>query len=143
MEKLELKHLSPYLGYVLKCEILNYKCDYVGNKYGILNGLYQSGGLQYYTFGSRDIAGKTSDLIKPILRPLSDIQDKNTIAFYKLDSIDLELIDIQEWTEELIHMLKSKDKFQPEQFEYLFSQHFDVFGLIESGLAIDINTLKQ
>jgi len=29
------------------------------------------------------------------------------------------------------------------QFEKLISWHFDVFGLIEKGLAIDINTLKE
>ena len=28
-------------------------------------------------------------------------------------------------------------------FEYLLKNHFDVFGLIEKGLAIDINTLEK
>ena len=32
---------------------------------------------------------------------------------------------------------------QLQLFEYLFEHHFDVYGLIEKGLAIDINTLKE
>lgn len=28
-------------------------------------------------------------------------------------------------------------------FEYLFANHYDVFGLIDQGLAIDINTIKE
>ena len=28
------------------------------------------------------------------------------------------------------------------ELNYLFENHFDVYGLIEKGLAIDINTLK-
>ncbi len=32
--------------------------------------------------------------------------------------------------------------FNIEAFEYLFQHHFDVYGLIEQGLAIDINTIK-
>lgn len=32
---------------------------------------------------------------------------------------------------------------QYEKFEKLFEWHFDVFGLIESGLAIDANTLTE
>lgn len=31
---------------------------------------------------------------------------------------------------------------QFEVFQYLFSHHFDMFGLIDKGLAIDINTQK-
>ena len=31
--------------------------------------------------------------------------------------------------------------YQSEMFEYLFANHYDVYGLIEKGLAIDINTL--
>jgi len=30
-----------------------------------------------------------------------------------------------------------------EAYSLLFKWHFDVFGLIKKGLAVDINTLKQ
>ena len=73
MEKLELKHIAPYFAYGLKCEILNYKCDYVGEKYGIINGYYFYAGEPHYTFKTREESGKRGDLIKPILRPLSDL----------------------------------------------------------------------
>ena len=51
------------------------------------------------------------------------------------------LIDFEEWKQELIHLLKQKEPFQYRQFEILFKNHIDVFGLIEKNLAIDINTL--
>ena len=34
------------------------------------------------------------------------------------------------------------EKLPYEVMEYLFEWHFDVFGLIENNLAIDINTIK-
>ena len=30
-----------------------------------------------------------------------------------------------------------------DQWQKLFEWHFDVFGLIDAGLAIDINTLEK
>lgn len=46
------------------------------------------------------------------------------------------------------HQLKSENIWIPqkvtqqlEMFQYLFENHFDVFGLIDAGLAIDINTI--
>ncbi|NDV77881.1 hypothetical protein [Dysgonomonas sp. 511] len=32
--------------------------------------------------------------------------------------------------------------YQIDLFNYLFENHFDIYGLIEQGLAIDINTVK-
>ena len=34
------------------------------------------------------------------------------------------------------------DLYQLDLFNYLFEHHFDVYGLIDKGLAIDINTVK-
>lgn len=57
---------------------------------------------------------------KPILRPLSDMTDKEE----------------QEWL-----IGKTQHLFYPTQFKILLSQHFDLFGLIASGQAIDATTL--
>ena len=121
MEKLELKHLAPYLPYGLKgkwdtviassiweldCEIL--EPDYTNLKNPV-----------YSYFGKNPCM--------PILRPLSDLTT-NAFVFKK----DLEHIKIHK---EVITM-------RYYVVEYLFQNHYDVFGLIEQKLAIDINTLK-
>jgi len=126
----------------VEIEILNYKSDYVGIQYAKTNGYYYLSNDLYITYEGGS-TGKFLDSCRLILRPLSDLTNENTIEFYKLDSIDLELIDINEWTEELINMIIYNDKFQLIQFDYLFKNHFDVFGLIDKGLAIDINTLNK
>jgi hypothetical protein len=146
--KLELKHLSPYLPYKLKCELLNYKSDYVGEKYGIINGFYYLGGEVHYTFKDRSTAGKTRDLIKPILRPLSDFNkftNINGVDFYPLNEIH-KIFNGSIDCYKVKKMWKFNDwntkNIQYGIFIKMIEWHFDVFGLIEKGLAIDINKLK-
>lgn len=38
---------------------------------------------------------------------------------------------------------RNYDKYNPAQFTYLLSKSFDLFGLIEAGLAIDAKTLNS
>jgi hypothetical protein len=64
------------------------------------------------------------ELIKPILRPLSDITEEE---------------------------IKQMEYFAPDGslgysaqgYKFLISKHFDVFGWIEKGLAIDSTTLNN
>lgn len=140
---LTIKHLSGYLPYRLKVMVEDYKCDYVGLEFDEVVGFCQwdKSGLLWSVL--TDGGAKPSiERVKPILRPLSELTDQDTIAFYDLDSVILELIIISEWTKELIQELKFNNKFKLHQFEYLFSKHYDIYGLIELGSAIDINTLK-
>lgn len=144
MEKyLTIKHLFGYLPYGLKVRVEDYKSDYVGREFDKVVGLHQwdKSGL-LWSILTEGGAKPSIDKVKPILHPISDITDQDTIAFYDLDSVTLELIIISEWTKELIQELKFNNKFKLRQFEYLFSKHYDVYGLIELGWAIDINTLK-
>jgi hypothetical protein len=116
--KLELKHLAPYLPYRLKfvrgnSGYLEFVMDCAGSCY-----LYSENKLRY---DYRDV--------RPILRPLSDLElDEFTNKIFNIEYIiDKETdadLGYYEWC-------------------FLFSEHFDVFGLIEAGLAIDINTLEQ
>lgn len=67
---------------------------------------------------------------KPVLRPLSDLKNNDLFSF----DFDSELIffiieieqEIQSWFDTKI----------------LLSNHYDIFGLIEKKLAIDINTIQ-
>lgn len=74
----------------------------------------------------------------PHLRPLSDMAEEelqecgNMIYDF---SGDPEL-NAHKWQDFEIGLA-------PEQFHYLLSKHFDLFGLIDAGLAIDSTTLKQ
>lgn len=65
--------------------------------------------------------------IKPILRQLSDMTEEEA---NKSDALGSDEINGQ-----LV--------LSPEAILYLLSKHFDLFGLIESGLAIDKSTLNQ
>lgn len=140
-KKLELKHLAAYLPYNVKMFANGFK------------GTLQTLNIDNTTQSGYKIRVSCSDwwennnidgkIYKPILRPVSDLTKEDIIFFYSLTSIDIELIDVNEWIEELVMELQTNQKFTLSQFEYLFSKHFDVFGLIPLNLAIDINTLTQ
>lgn len=75
---------------------------------------------------------KYSEICKPILRPLSDLEKNFTDYF---DAIDYDYV---------INLIKGKVKYLFINYgviKILLKNHFDVFGLIEQRKAIDINTL--
>jgi len=78
---------------------------------------------------------------KPILRPLSNF---NTIGWYDDDENEIHL-DQYTTNDLFFHNICESDDVPLigvlDIMEKLFEQHYDVFGLIEKGLAIDINTL--
>lgn len=122
--ELEKKHLAPYLPYKLKVELT------LGDQselpwYMEEDGIYTLEGMML------DWYPQEVKIIKPILRPLSDLyKDNGKDAF--INSNDIE------------HISKY-DEVKTLQYctvEYLISKHYDVFKLIPKGLAIDINTLK-
>ena len=117
--KLELKHLAPYLPYELKYEFNNV--------------------IYYYQHCStREFDFENS---KPILRPLSDLTreiEVNGKKFVPKNILSASLQSLNSWEDLIKHRIIMFDDSQK-----LFEWHFDVFGLIEKGLAIDINTLKD
>lgn len=144
--KLTLKELAPYLPYELK-----YKVGHIENGIYTLIDL----GIMYVQLIS-DIEGEEvlvrsveEATIKPILRPLSDL---NKSVFYEKYNENRVLME-----DHIIFKRLSKKDFLSGKLEayyhltllenyeiitYLFELHFDVFGLIEQGLAIDINTIN-
>ena len=76
--------------------------------------------------------------IKPILRPLSDLTKDEYSFIYEYEMGYDSLEDFLKLDNE--SMLKNK--FSYEFLTELFHYHFDFFGLIPEGLAIDINTLS-
>ena len=115
--KLELKHLAPYLPYELK--ILN------GKEYDIVNGIDNKTVISLFRGHLENFS--TIENVKPILRPLSDLTEEysNSCNYSHKDfkwGIINKNISVLVW-------------------DSLLKNHFDVFGLIDAGLAIDINTL--
>jgi hypothetical protein len=131
--KLELKHLTGYLPYGLKIKVLNYKSDYVGIEYSEIDGYYYLADTLHFNYKGGGIRGKSLKEIKIYLKPLSDLSKEDLHIF----SIDFRV------------MFKSKKKINIENYislndsEWLFENHFDIYGLIEKGLAISIHDVEQ
>ena len=127
--KLEIKHLTSYLPYGLNIKDV---------KHG---SVFEA--LHFITTPNQDFSlfkGNFDQLIKdkylkPILFPLSSLTKEDIKNFYQFNNDELKLIDWKEWVEDLMFFIKAEETFQLSQFEYLFSKKFDVFGLIEAGLA--------
>ena len=75
------------------------------------------------------------DDIKLLCFPISSLTKEDVKNFYQFNNDDFKSIDLKEWAEDLMFFIKTKEPFQLSQFEYLLSKKFDVFGLIELGLA--------
>jgi len=76
--------------------------------------------------------------IKPILRPLSEYKDINSKSMNNLDT-DLQ-IQVEIWD-----LANKKIAFQSLSYGTAmecFANHIDIFGLIEKGLAININSIE-
>jgi hypothetical protein len=166
--ELEFKHIAPYLPYGLKFEMQSDSLEDFGEMIEDLS----EGSEQYFKAGSIwelcgytgvDIpiygGGEVDGLIfkhesgtwigdnkslKPILRPLSDLTDEmieDICQRYRRSETNAE-----SWASSLRFLRKyggTRYELPLEFWSYLFELHFDVFGLIDAGLAIDINTLND
>ena len=145
---LELKHLAPYLPYWVQatCSVSRAK-----------DITYTITGLSIRPYGNDTKAImcslKNKSLsescsiknIKPILRPLSDL----TSEFISNCGVNGGFEELHTWgsnyskgEKQDIITTKGISYASYDDFQILFSMHFDVFGLIEKGLAIDINTVE-
>ncbi len=133
--ELQLKHLAGYLPYKLKLiddkpKVMNAFCGHSTNWCSI----------EYAIKMQR----------KPILRPLSDltkeieVNREKFVPYKKLGWVlyrnecgigsELSFGDAHSGTVNVIDYL--------DDLEKLYEWHFDIHGLIEKGLAIDINTIS-
>lgn len=155
-KKLEVKHIAPYFPHDLK--LIHIKSGRIITIYGVLNNRIickESGNwydLKFYN-------------LKPILRPISDlvnpcldgglvpIVEMAKIAFPK-NTWHLKFGSAESNTGMYFSYNTRLKSFEidgtitnsvPDKlklFEKLFEWHFDVSGLIEKGLAVDINEVK-
>jgi len=121
--KLELKHLVGYLPYDLKGIMYYGGCVRENVELGLID-------IPVWLNGSYPI--------KLILHPLSDILEEE---FQLIWANETDFESIKQCVE-LGYEGFLNCRFSFEFWQDLFKNHIDIQGLIENGLAIDINTLK-
>jgi len=136
--KLELKHLAGYLPYGL--DFIRYEAmeiDRIGNQVIWSEGKYPFK-TQLNAVTLNQFNYTTS---KPILRPLSNLTKEIELNGEKF----LPYVK-SNYTLNCFNQMQrngfEKNIWSYELTQILLEWHFDIYGLIESGLAIDINTLK-
>lgn len=131
--KIELKHLAGYLPYGVKVKWNNTSYEMISLR---LNERCQL--VDYYT---EEVYGVKLEHIKPILRPLSDLTKEIEVNGEKF--VPIEIIDKRN-NLSVLETTKDTDLIDCLPYwviNYFLEWHFDIYGLIENGLAIDINTL--
>jgi hypothetical protein len=124
--KLELKHLAPYLQHGLKLT-----CNMLENPI-VLSGLGTDTDTikKLFIHHSKYTAWYPIEQFQPILRPLSDLKSH-------FDNYRSQIYSDFEF---YIKCIKYGE-MEHNEYDWLFENHYDVFGLIENNLAIDINNL--
>lgn len=147
MEKLKLEHIAPYLPYGLKCQIdLGQNEIIITDSWGLKTGSDYP--ASYYDEGKR--YGLMLSQIKPLLHPMSDLYKEidgeipadilfpkeyySLIDFYEEHNRENQ---IQSFIKDGLNWCETYSFW-----EYLLSKHFDVFSLIDNGLAIDIKSIS-
>lgn len=154
-DKLESKHIAGYLPYGLKIWVKDYltgRLYYPELTTIPLTVTADKIGLDFFLETERKN-------VKPIFRPLSDIPLKvikdnmtfNDLICFKDESYSLELNMLGN---EILMCQNAYDSWEVDIrvdtiaelpfwiVNILIENHFDIYGLIEKGLAIDINTLN-
>ena len=138
--ELEVKHLAPYAPFGIKV--------FLGKTEKDLTAISIDSKFVFVTQwgGSREKQMAGIENIKPIFRPLSEFGNSDDLRKVH------EFIGLGKWCEAYDQYFDawfndacSVDKLvlqcPYDVLQYFFSNHYDVFGLIKEGLAIDVNTL--
>jgi hypothetical protein len=143
MNQLNFKDYAPYY---IGCKCFNTwfpkGADMYDNDW-VLKG-YHAGYPKPYCLDNKEEETWT-DSIKPILRKLWDMTDEDCWQIDKLDSMWVPNTSTEYKTNRLYLYREKCIVFRdvsPLVFDYLLKQGFDLFKLIENGLAIDSKTLK-
>lgn len=152
--KLELKHLAPYLPYGLK--VINKHQNSISKVYSKIDGVdfgVDESPVEMFKLNTMWVIER---VYIPILRPLSDLTKEIEVdgdKFVPITELLKPDINLEAGNYTLRHIgttILANDiilintenlSLKYEKFQKLFEWHFDVFGLIEKGLAINKNTL--
>ena len=135
---IEAKNLIPYLPYSLKVEMEGKKCNVAWMSTKNI-AVHRPGGIGDY----KKIAWKyASHNIKPILKPLSklrEIKDQINDAneFYDDVKISRNGKDLRFRGVGMLDDFYNVDELPYNIMQVILSNKYDVFGLIEKGLAVE------
>ena len=134
-KKLELNHLAAYLPHRLDCAIIDGSVDDCDNveMLGI--------NIDYVTLDASNKFDYNFNEIAPILHPLSDLTKEIEIGGEGfIPIVELGFENKKDIANSLIFTIKNLHVPYCEM-QKLLEWHFDIFDLIDSDLAIDINKL--
>ena len=123
--ELTISHLAPYLPY-------NLELQYIVRDQVVTTGIMNSiSHYQHETHPTRVSIGYYDEeyiwMFKPLLKPMSFLSDEDKINLYLFTKEDIDFC------------IENPLMLPYYDIQYLLSKHFDVFGLINNGLA----TIKQ
>ena len=131
--ELQTKEIAPYLPYSLMCEVRDLGEMVIAE----LHSVYADGTC---TFCDTVESEKGFDYIKPILKPLSIFGDSDDLRKVH------EFIGLGGWCDHYDQWFDDAESVQKLVlqapyivFLYFLSEHYDVYGLIEKGLAVSIS----
>ncbi len=149
-EQLTIKELAPYLPYGLKFQ------DSKKNKYNLVNlstRVLSVINIKGYGNIEKIPLKYATKKFKPLLRPLSNLTEEiehNGERFYPIEKLKEDLQ--KDWCDSFNDYLNyihdacySSDAILQGSYKIiqkLLEWHFDVFGLIDKKLAVDINTIN-
>ena len=125
--KLEIKHIAPYLPYGLPLYMTAYT-DEVSGRVELELAIQTV--EQVLACVNRGVENKH---YFPILKPLTGLKSEDISSCYYSEIL-------HNWRD--IEQDLSNGTAYLKAYNYLVSNHYDVFGLIDNGLAIDINEVK-
>ncbi len=143
--KLGLKHFSAYLPYGLKCEVINWdaKISRYRTTISELHAVYSDGSCVFHDLVESEHGFES---IMPILTPLSAFESddiakvKEYVGAAKWCEAYDEYFDI--WFDDPANADKLVLQAPYEIVQYFLENHIDIYGLIQEGLATDVNKLK-
>lgn len=154
------KKLQDYIQYYIGCKCVRTDITSTGYQYSLY--AYDCDPLSRapYYIGS-DSGYYWVREIKPILRKLDSMDDADIKSFLNWNRLNELYVDVSYKKEELAIILNysipcdgdivypqsvtimPKIELRSDQFDHLIKNGFDLFDLIESGLAIDASTLTK
>lgn len=134
--KLELKHLAGYLPYSLNCLVQG-----EGKKVFDMQGITDLTDVDLHEIGRTVSEQYDIEDVFPILRPLSDLDIHELRSNENYPDLEISQGSIDKLFK--IEIGNDLQCFDISIFEYLFEKHFDIYGLIENGLAISIHDVEE
>lgn len=133
-----MKNIKDYLHLYLLADVLVQGEERTGRLTGTMNGNYECE-IQFRLVDNphhseEEPESANTDDVKLCLRPLSDMTEEEKNQFERMVEDAQDFNKPEAWTDNFVCEIA-------EHTRYLLSKHFDLFGLIESGLAIDKTTL--